>query len=117
MVATDYLIGLLTAVITFSSLLLVLYSFVRELQYQFKDDEGVFNKEYEDLSLAIAGATTISFSASILLFIGLILSDPLSFSMEPTAPATLTGIGLMLFLVSVIIIFCAFLKLTDEEHR
>lgn len=117
MVLTDYFLGILTVIITFLSILLILYTFIRELQYRYKREEGVQNSAFEDISEATARGIKFAFASTFLLIIALLLTDPLSLSREPTLPATLAGFGLALFLLSVIIIFCAFRDLTEEEPK
>jgi hypothetical protein len=112
----SYFVALLTTSITFTSLLLILYTFLRDQQYSYTKQEGVPSGVYEDLSKKTACGVKLAFISAFALFFSVILKDPIRISMKPTIPATLTGVGLLLFLLSAVIIFLEFIKLANEEH-
>jgi len=111
----DHLVGLFTASITFTSVLIILYTFIRERQYDYEKREGVSSVAYEDLSNTIVYGVMIAFGSTLALFLGVVLSDPIYLTTDATVPATLAGIGLTLLLISVLIISCAFWKLASQE--
>ncbi|WP_435067825.1 hypothetical protein [Haloplanus sp. C73] len=112
----DLILSLLTATVTQTSLLLIIYTFFRRLQYDYKGREGIPNDTYQTWSKGIALATIAGLLATLSLLAGVTLADQLHINwQQPSLPATLTGTGILLFFVEVILLLLGFIYVSSEE--
>jgi len=117
MVEGTFILPILTAAVTLTSILMIVYTYIRNLSYDYKNREGVSNEQYEKWSKRIAVATIVGLISAIFLLFGVATSDPIYLSQNIDIPATLTGIGFTLFFGEIILLLFGFIALANEELR